>query len=172
MQFYVIFSQAYVILCTSDSFVWVVHADMVILSMDTGSSKFYNHILIIWKWKAFSNAHTHTHTCAGVHTHIAIHSAPFSSSITSLHLLLSGVSKASLPVFLMDAFQTEFLHTLAARGSCWCVRNNVESCGAHLSFQPSLRLQYHRNENQFIFLIDCFNADIIGKKRFYKSTEI
>lgn len=52
MQFYVIFSQAYVIICTSDSFVWVVHADMVILSMDKGSLKFYNHILILWKWKA------------------------------------------------------------------------------------------------------------------------
>lgn len=52
MQFYVIFSQAYVIIRTSDSFVWVVHADMVILSMDRGSLKFYSHILILWKWKA------------------------------------------------------------------------------------------------------------------------
>lgn len=109
---------------------------LVILSTNKELLKFHSHMSI----SKNGRHHTHTHTSKHTQMQLGRRSAPsLPSSLTSLHLILSGVSKASFAFFLMDAFQTEFPHMLGGAESCWRWCNNVEPCRAHLWFQPSLR---------------------------------
>lgn len=79
--------------------------------------------------------HTHTHTC----TRAVLSFIPLIKPHLPAWDFVWGQQRF-LSLLLVEVFQAEFPHMLAAKKSCWRWCNNLEPCGAHLWFQPSLRL--------------------------------
>lgn len=100
-------------ICSSDS-VWYVQSGRVV---DDNVNRFVNGQEIIKASQPHLNSLTMENTHMQTHAYV-LYSASLTSSSTSLHLILSGVSKASFRLFLMDVFQTEFSHMLGGRESC------------------------------------------------------